>query len=263
MEELRPMVGAVVVADDASPCTSDHVLRQCGEAGATVVRHHRNAGIARSLNCGVRAATVSGVNWLLTVDQDSKVPAGYVSGLVETARGAQRAGIGVGAVGAEVIRSGEVSLEYPVTVIAGWPTTAEVFQTGTLWNAGTLRAIGGFDEALGIDAVDAAACLALRESGFLILLSSGSSVEHGYGNSRPVRVFGRTVMATDHSPERRTTMVRNRMRLLPRELRADPAHGLRTFRRLAMNTALAVTVETGRWDKAKASIRGLLGNEPR
>jgi GT2 family glycosyltransferase len=41
---------AVVVSDDASPCTTDPLLRVVGEHAAVVVRHRRNAGIARSLN---------------------------------------------------------------------------------------------------------------------------------------------------------------------------------------------------------------------
>ena len=47
-------------------------------------------------------------------------------------------------------------------------------------------------------------------------------------------------------------------RFAPEEFRESPAHALRTIRRVAMGTALAVTVEEDRWAKAKASIRGLL-----
>jgi len=72
-----------------------------------------------------------------------------------------------------------------------------------------------------------------------------------------VSVLGRKVMATGHSPERRTTIVRNRLRLAPEEFKQDPVHALRTLRRVTMGTLLAVTVEDDRWAKAKASFRGL------
>jgi hypothetical protein len=52
--------------------------------------------------------------------------------------------------------------------------------------------------------------------------------------------------------------VRNRLRLFPAEFVQDPVHALRTLRRVAMNTALAVTVEDNRWAKAKASAKGVL-----
>jgi hypothetical protein len=64
-------------------------------------------------------------------------------------------------------------------------------------------------------------------------------------------------MATGHSPERRTTIVRNRLRLAPEEFQQDPVHALRTLRRVAMGTLLAVSIEDNRWAKAKASLRGL------
>ena len=248
------MVAGIVVSDDASPATFDRILRQCS---ASVYRHLDNQGIARSLNVGLRFAEDSEAAWLLTVDQDSRLPEGFVDALLATARLAADSGLQVGAIAPETVVVGQTRLVYPQCEESGVVTTTEVFQSGTLWNVGALRDIGGFDESLGIDAVDAAACLGLREQGYRVVLASGVALEHTYGQGRPVRLLGRTVMATGHSPSRRTTMVRNRLRLLPRELRADPAQAWRSSRRLVMNTALSVTVEKDRWAHAKASIRGL------
>ncbi len=83
-------------------------------------------------------------------------------------------------------------------------------------------------------------------------------MQHSVGASRAVTVLGRTVTSTGHSPDRRTTIVRNRLRLFPEEFRQDRVHALRTLRRVAMGTLLAVTVEDDRWAKAKASAKGLL-----
>ena len=248
------MVAGMVVSDDASPATFDRILRQCS---VPVYRHHDNRGIARSLNVGLRFAEDSRAAWLLTVDQDSWLPDGYVDALLATARSATDVGLKVGAIAAESVVAGQTPLVYPQRTESGVVTTTEVFQSGTLWNVEALRGIGGFDESLGIDGVDAAACLALRERGFQVVLAPGVALEHAYGHGRPVRMFGRTVMATGHSPSRRETMVRNRLRLLPRELRADPAQAWRSSRRLMVNTALSLTVEKDRWAHAKASIRGL------
>ena len=47
----------VLVVDDASPCTSDGVLRQVGALpGVDVVKHSTNAGIGRGLNDGLAVA---------------------------------------------------------------------------------------------------------------------------------------------------------------------------------------------------------------
>lgn len=248
------MVAGIVISDDASPATFDRILQRCA---APVHRHHDNHGIARSLNVGLGYAEDSGAAWLLTVDQDSWLPDGYVGVLLATARSAFATGLAVGAIAAETVIVGRTRLRYPQRRESGVATTTEVFQSGTLWNVAALRSIGGFDESLGIDAVDAAACLGLREHGYRVVLAPGVALEHAYGNGRPVRLLGRTVMATGHSPARRTTMVRNRLRLLPREFRADRAQAWRSSRRLMVNTVLAVTVENDRWAHAKSSIRGL------
>ena len=250
----------LLIADDASPCTSDPVLRRAEEAGARVLRHRTNRGIARSLNDGLAFASSAGATWLLTVDQDSRLVPDYVSSLTYGAAAATAAlGPGlVGAVAAGTISDASGAIAYRLREASGVLTTEEVIQTGTLWSTAAIQEIGGFDESLGIDAVDAAACVRLRASGRHIVVVPEVTIAHQLGESRQVRILGRTVLATGHGPERRATIVRNRLRLAPEEFRQSPAHAIRTIRRVVMGTALAVTVEDDRWAKAKASIRGLL-----
>lgn len=250
----------VLVADDASPCTFDRALDEAAAHGAALVRHSANAGIARSLNAGLTFAGEVGATWLLTVDQDSALAADYVARLrmgadEAVARMGEHA---VGAVAAGSIDDASGRLGYPSREVSGLPVTEEVIQTGTLWSVAAMDAIGGFDERLGIDGVDAAACVRLRAAGRRIVLVPGLSVGHRVGDGRQVSLLGRTVLSSGHGPERRTTIVRNRLRLAPEEFRQSPVHAFRTLRRVAVSTLLAVTVEDDRWAKAKASARGAL-----
>ena len=250
----------VLVVDDGSPCTFDETLRLVHEAGAAVVRHPANAGIARGLNDGLRAAAQAGARWLLTVDQDTDLCGDYVERLMAAADRASDA-LGphlVGAVAAGSIEDASGDLSYPVRQVGVTLTTPEVIQTGTLWDVQAMLAVGGFDETLGIDAVDAAACLRLRQTGRSVVPAAGLTVHPRIGAARQVRVLGRSVLSSGHQAHRRTTMVRNRLRLFPAEFAQDPVHALRTIRRVAVNTVLAVTIEEDRWAKAKASARGLI-----
>ena len=253
LAQLQTMVGTTVVSDDASPATFDELLRS---SPVPVIRHREREGIARSLNIGLATALESDAQWLLSVDQDSDLPAQYVDHLLATARSAQEAGLIVGVVAAQTVNIPGADLGYPERYDAGHLVTAEVFQSGSLWSVAALAEIGGFDESFGVDAVDAAACLRLRERGYRIVLAAGTSFHHRYGAGIPIRAFGRTVISTRHSPDRRTGMVHNRLRLLPAEARQDPAQAWRSLRRLAVNTALAVSVEGDRWESTKATIRG-------
>jgi GT2 family glycosyltransferase len=152
-------------------------------------------------------------------------------------------------------------MRYPTRQEGGVLVTEEVIQSGALWMVPALVKIGGFDESLGIDAVDAAACLRLREAGYLIALAPNVSLEHNLGDSRQVNLFGRSVMVTNHSPARRATMVRNRLRLAPAEFKQSPKHAFRTLRRVTVNSTLGAITGEDRWAKAKGSLSGLRGKK--
>lgn len=256
---VRPQVEAVIVADDASPVTYDSVLRDAASIADEVLRHHRNAGIARGLNAGLASARARGAEWLLTLDQDSLPRDGYVDALARALDAARGRGLNVGAVGASLFRGSGGVLAIPTRRLTDDAEVAdELVLAGTLWNVEALGAIGGFDETLGMDAVDAAAGIRLRRSGCSLLVVPGLELRHEIGRSRPVRLLGRTVQATSHSPERRETILRNRLKLAPEAARVSIPYSIRTVRRAAIGAVLAATVEEDRWEKTKGSLRGLL-----
>ena len=254
-------VSRIIISDDASPATADPVLRTAAQLeGVEVIRHNKNAGIARGLNDGLAAAVEAGNSTLLTLDQDSRIPLGYVSALMTELHSheslwSESAGIGVMA--PAVVNDASGDMHYPSRDEDGVLVTEEVIQSGSLWMVPALQKVGGFDESLGIDAVDAAACLRLREAGYLVALAADVSLEHNLGDSRQVNILGRSVMITNHSPARRATMVRNRLRLAPAEFKQSPKHAFRTLRRVGVNSTLGVLTGDDRWAKAKGSLSGL------
>ena len=251
-------VAHVLVSDDASPCTSDPVLASLGgKGGVRVMRHGVNRGIARGLNDGLHFAHSLCATWLLTVDQDSNPTAEYIPELLAQADRRVQRGENLGAIGAQSIRDTSGDMRYPEHGTTGRRTTEEIIQTGTLWSVPALISLGGFDESLGIDAVDAAACLALRQGEFTIGLADNLALDHRIGDSRTLTLGKRSVMITGHSPTRRATMVRNRLRLFPAEFRESPRHALRTIRRVAINQSLGLIVEDDRAAKLRGTIRGI------
>jgi len=263
VEVLASQVGRILLSDDASPCTFDPTLRDSAtKPNTNIIKHTDNAGIARGLNDGLQAAQEANVPWLVTIDQDSRIEPNYVQELLEAAQMRIALGEQLGAIGAETIHDASGELAYPTTPGAHGPTTEELIQTGTLWSVSALIEIGGFDESLGIDAVDAAACLRMREKGYAIALAPGLRIEHSIGSAQMVPFLGRSVMITGHSPQRRTSMMRNRLRLFPAEFRQSPAHAFRTIRRVVTNQALGLALEGQRRKKALGTLRGLLPKRP-
>ena len=244
----------VLVVDDASPCTSDATLRQLARlSGVEVRRNRRNAGIARSLNQALAVAHAREAGWLLTVDQDSRLADGYLEGLRAEVNDER-----IGVIGAEVVADASGDLRYPRWTSGSHLLTHEVFQTGSLWSVAALQRIGGFDERLGMDAVDAAACLHLRQAGYLVCLAPGVSLQHRLGDAERIRLLGRWVVVSHHGPSRRASILRNRLRLAPAEFMESPVHASRTIRRVTVQSILAVAVEDERLSKLRAMTWALL-----
>lgn len=259
MDVLRPQVDQILLSDDASSCLHDPLLRELARISqVTVIRHASNAGIARGLNDGFRLAQSVRARWLLTVDQDSSLGAEHVSALLGDAGSRTEAGVRVGAIGVETIEDRSGTLLYPTRMSAGGAVTEELIQAGTLWAVDALTEVGGFDERMGMDAVDAGACLRLRERGYSVCVSPGTSIRHEIGSARVVTFLGRNIMVTGHSPDRRTSMVRNRLRLFPAEFRQSPQHAFRTLRRVTANQLVGLALEPDRWSKARAALTGLI-----
>lgn len=253
LADLQAAELPVLVTDDASPATSDRLLAEIAARAVPVRRHVRNAGIARGLNEGLRLARQQGATWLLTVDQDTRLTPDTLRQLQQTANSSDR----IGVVGVQVICDASGDVTYPARLVGDLLVTEEVFQTASLWRVSALDSFGGFDERLGIDGVDAAACLRLRERAWQVVLAPRTEVQHRYGEGSAVRLFGRKVVSTGHSPQRRESMVRNRLALAPAEFRQSPRHAIRTLRRVAVNTVLGATIEEHRLANLAGSLRGL------
>jgi len=251
------------VVDDASPCTSDPVLRRTEDIpNVRVIRHLTNAGIGRGLNDGLTAAREAGCSWLLTVDQDTEVSTDYIPTITEAARLLDLSGVPLGALGAGAINIAGATMRYPGRTLdyggLVFSITEEVIQSGTIWNVEAMTSIGGFNEAFGMDAVDAHACLRLREHGQVVAALPDLAIDHRLGSAQSVNVGReRPVFVTGHSPERRATMIRNRLALFPDEFRQSPRHALRTLRRVLVNQTAGLMLEGDGWAKVRGSMRGL------
>lgn len=261
LSDFSPRV-SVLISDDASPCSADPVLRDLARIPRVrVLRHPRNAGIARGLNDGFTAAVAADATWLLTLDQDSRIEPVTLSALIATATRLFAAQPPLGVLAPGQIDEAAGTLAIPGTRRADGLTDArEVMQSGALWSVSALRAIGGFDETLGMDGVDAGASLSLREAGYLVLADPALHIDHQIGDpsrSRTVRILGHASSHTAHGPSRRRSMIRARLRLFPREWRQSPGNALRTLRRVAVGAGLAVALEPDRWAQAQASMRGI------
>jgi rhamnosyltransferase len=242
VDALAAQVTWTVVVDDGSPNWPD-----IPEEGARVVRHDSNRGIAAALNTGIREALTDGDTVaLLTMDQDSEVPAGFVQRLLDAWQDAESAGVRVGLVAPQKV-SGQPDQR------PGRPP----IQSGQLIPVTTVRHIGDFDEALFIDGVDDDFALRCLDAGLSIVLAPQATLGHRLGDTHEVAIAGRTVTMTRSAPFRYYYLTRNRIRLVRQHGRKHPGWAAGQLVGLAGHLGLVVAFGPQRSGRARQAWRGV------
>jgi rhamnosyltransferase len=254
-------VDVAVVVDDGSPEPRADVLAACRELGAVVVTHPANAGIGAALNTGIERVLNerSAPAYVLTLDQDSDLPDGYVAALVAAAGRAAAAGVRVGMVGPERVEGiGSMVDRAADGVLLG----KEPIQSGLLVPTPVLRELGPFAAELFIDGVDSEYYLRARATGRSVVVAPGTELAHRLGSTHVVG-GGSGPALTHAAPFRYYYIARNRVILLRRYWRSAPGWCLsavvRDLRHLAVTTVL-VPGRRARWASTLAGLRdGLRG----
>lgn len=255
---VRHQVDLVVVVDDGSPAVDERVLEGCRDLGVVVVRHEVNRGIAAALNTGVRAVRADARGGpaadVLTLDQDSALPAGYVDALTAAAARARAAGVlvaMVGPEGASGVRRAAARAGGPVTY------SREPIQSGLLVPATTFAEIGLFAEDLFIDGVDSEFYLRARAHELRAIVAPGAMLEHRLGRRHAVAVAGRRFEVVHAAEFRYYYIGRNRVLLCRRYWRSEPMWVVTSVARDLRHIAVVTLLVPGRRQRLRVFGRGL------
>jgi rhamnosyltransferase len=260
---LLAQADSVIVVDDGSPQDPARTLARLAEQGCIVVRLPENSGIAAALNAGITKALTAGPkpDYILTMDQDSLLDAGYVDGLLSAATAAQYAGVPVGMVAPGSVRG------LPVRrgpILNGIQLGGEPIQSGLLIPVPVLERLGLFQSSLFIDGVDSEFYLRCEDQGLRTVLAADAALNHSLGSQSAASVFGKELSLGKKSLNVRTAadwryyyLFRNRLLLARQYARRFPlwtAKGLLAdYRHLAIVTLLA----PGRRVRLANAVRGI------
>lgn len=258
---LLAQSGTVIVVDDGSGPGFESLFADIAAAGVDIVRLNENSGIGAALNAGVRRARENGhVTHVLTVDQDSTLPPGYVESLLVAEAEARAKGVVPGLVGPARIRGNPVlSGGTRNGVLLG----KEPIQSGLLVTVEALERLGDFRAELFIDLVDTEFYLRALDAGLPTVLAD-TEFDHSLGTFVDARIFGwplglpgRPLKVRIAATWRYYYIFRNRIlvsRLYARHYPAWVAAGCwADLRHLAVVTALA----PGRLARLAAVLTGL------
>lgn len=196
-EALAPQVSGVIVVDDGSGEQAEPVLQQLEARGATVLRQAQNSGIAAAMNRGIDAALAAGAEFVVTFDQDSNVPGGFVDALIGEADRAATAGLRVAMISPEFYSQTRQTGEQ---LTDGFLVSGAPIQSGLLMPAGVLRELGPQREDFFIDLVETEYYLRARVADFVSLCVPGLTLPHGFGHRLYVHFLGKRLTKGDGRP---------------------------------------------------------------
>lgn len=231
---IASQVARVIVVDDGSGESADAVLGELAAAGVLVLRQPHNLGIAAAMNRGIDAAIAEGAELLITFDQDSNVPAGFVDTLVDEYDRAVAAKLRVGMVAPEFFSATSQARTAPSVAMLsegdGFLESYAPIQSGLLMPSTVLRELGPQRDDYFIDLVDTEYYLRARKAGYIAICAPDLVLPHGFGHRLYVHFLGKRLTKSDgrprmvavSSPFRYYYRARNRV-VMNREYRDDPA----------------------------------------
>lgn len=244
---IKPQVLEVCIVDNDSN-NVELIEKLCKKSNICLLKNERNEGMGYALNRGARYIQSRGGGYLLTLDQDSVVSPSIIDSYINYIDLEGVASITSLRKDRDFTPKQESSSE-------GYLEVSKCITSGNLINLDIWREIGGFNEKLFIDMVDTEFCYRVRRAGYKIICINKYCMVHELGNAFHVRFLGRDRTVLNHNAFRRYYIFRNTVYMLRRY---QEAHSDYSYTGLAKTFIAALLYEDDKWNKARASIIGMI-----
>lgn len=201
-----------------------------------IILNEKNVGLAGAQNIGLSHALKERFDWVLLLDHDSKALPDMIENMGRAlSYHPEKEKIGLIA---PYVKETNVERE-PRYVVARYKILFErkhfganpfmddvlcVIASGSLIRMDVIRKLGKFREDFFIDYVDSEFCMTLITHGWKILSVRDAVLEHALGNKQLHNLLGLEFVTTNHPPERRHTIYRNRVYLWKKYLLRVPPY---------------------------------------
>lgn len=264
-------VERLIVVDNSTEPQAKAVLDSLAPRFAhyELIRNGGNLGLAKAQNIGIRRAQELGAEWVMLLDDDSKMSPGMVKAMLAALeRYPEPERIGLLAPRVVDERSG---LEGKVIVSRGpfdirrvrfgdsayIDTALTAIASGSMIRASALADCGLMREEYFIDGIDIEYCLRLRRNGWRLLMAREACLSHKLGVKTKHKLAGATFVASNHSILRRYTIMRNRIDIWKRYGSQAPAYVIYDALVSAFEVVKILLFESGKRKKILAICAGL------
>lgn len=166
------------------------------------INFNENMGVSKALNLGAELARKEGIEWLLTMDQDTKFKKNVLSEMCNylSKNNIEDVGLVTPWHKTKLLENkSNLDIDYP----------KDVMTSGNLINLEIHKKIGGYDNRYFIDGIDIDYCLNLRMKGYKIVRLNYLVIDHDLGDIKIRNFLGRTYESTNHNYIRNYYMQRN------------------------------------------------------
>lgn len=191
---LRQQVTKIIVVDDGS-IDSDAVLDELETLSIIVVRLGENLGIGHAMNTGFAIARQFRPEFIVTFDQDSAVPEGFVTALVDEYDRVSE--LGVGRVGMLVPEFFSATRQTSAAANTTYLESDAPIQSGMLLPLDVIDELGDQRADFFIDLIDTEYYFRAKRAGFITVCAPQLVLPHSLGHRLYVHAFGRRLKKTN------------------------------------------------------------------
>lgn len=206
LKSIFPQVDSVIMVDNGSKNTAeiDGFISLYTNSRVTLVRNIKNEGIAKALNQILDYALQNGVEWFLTLDQDTVSYPGLIECYLKYIDSS------VGQLSCNILDRNIGTID-EVKNYNGKETVAIDFciTSGCFNQTFALKQVGGYRESLFIDGVDLDISCNLRAHGYKVLNVNFDGILHELGAGEKKSVLGLKLVTAHHVPWRNYYARRN------------------------------------------------------
>ena len=184
--------------------SEDDIIRVKSNKKIKYVKLEENKGMASALNIGANLAIKDKYEWLLTLDQDSKITSKNINDMKKFISNSKEEKIGLVSPYHDIGDKMDTTKDEYTDII-------EIMTSGNIINLKAYDEIGGFKDWLFIDAVDCEYCMNLHKHNYKVLRLNKVIMKHNLGNYTTHKFLGKEYRCSNHSAIRRYYMVRNNL----------------------------------------------------
>lgn len=219
VEELKKQVEKIYIIDNNSKDKSK--LKGLEELKKIeIIYNEKNIGLAAAQNIGIKKSIEDEIEWILFLDDDSKIEKDFIFKLKEGYNSFEKK---------EKLGILSANIKYKnIDKITSYPQKTNFFikrrnllennyldnimfviSSGSLINIKVIKQIGLFEEKFFVDHIDVEYCLRLISKGYKIRVVKEAILWQKVGNTEERSVLGIKSYPTNHNPKRQYTKFRN------------------------------------------------------